>query len=107
MVTCSHPLRTLDDLRDYILETVCEQHHFESASLLLTERLLVRAGRPCGIYFCLSGPRSVRFTAIWETQHNTILFYGATGQRLRKIELRAASALSTRLERAVVGREND
>jgi hypothetical protein len=60
----------------------------------MSERILVRNGKPCGIYFCLHGPRSVRLTAIWETERNTILFYGATGEKLSKTQLAPVHALA-------------
>ncbi|WP_345092300.1 hypothetical protein [Bremerella cremea] len=59
----------------------------------MTERVIVRAKDPCGIYFCLHGPRSVKCTAIWETDTNTILFYGASGERFLRTQLSSASAL--------------
>jgi hypothetical protein len=48
---------------------------------------LNRSGRPCGIYFCLQGPRAVRFTAIWEIERNQVLFYGPSGERILKSQL--------------------
>ena len=39
------------------------------------------------MYFCLYGPRSLYLTAIWETDSNTILFYGSRGERFRKTQL--------------------
>jgi hypothetical protein len=53
----------------------------------LSEQILVRGGTPCGIYFCLQGPRSLQLSAIWETDSNTILFYGSRGERFRKTQL--------------------
>ncbi|MHA1564418.1 MAG: hypothetical protein ACTSX7_03805 [Alphaproteobacteria bacterium] len=53
----------------------------------MTERILVRGGKPCGIYFCLHGPRSTKFSAIWETDRNRILFYGSSGERFLKTQL--------------------
>ena len=53
----------------------------------MTERTLIRGGKPCGIYFCLHGPRATKFTAIWETEHNQILFYGSQGERFQKTML--------------------
>ena len=47
----------------------------------MTERLLTRGDKPCGIFFCLHGPRSVRLTAIWETDRNSLLFYDSAGER--------------------------
>lgn len=53
----------------------------------MTERVLVRGGKPCGIYFCLHGPRLLKFTAIWETDRNQVLFYGPRGERFQKTQL--------------------
>jgi hypothetical protein len=58
---------------------------------------LVRNGNPCGIFFCLHGPRSVKLTAIWEIERNTILFYGSDGQRQQKTQLTSAPELATQL----------
>lgn len=80
----------LDDLhaiRRYVNETLCEKDRLEANLFPLTERILVRSGAPCGVYFFLHGPRSLCLTAIWETDGNTILFYGSRGERFRKTQL--------------------
>ena len=86
-------LQNLQDLRQYVIETLCQHNQLEIGAFPLTERILTRGGQPCGMYFCLHGPRSVKFSAIWETQHNTVLFYGATGERFQKTQLVAAPRL--------------
>ncbi len=53
----------------------------------MTERVLRRGDKPCGIYFCLHGPRATKFTAIWETDRNQVLFYGSRGERVLKTQL--------------------
>lgn len=83
----------LNGLRKYIHHTLCEENDFEIGAFEITERYLVRGGAPCGIYFCLHGPRSVKLTAIWETDRNTILFYGSCGERLRRTQLTQAPSL--------------
>jgi hypothetical protein len=45
--------------------------------------------------FCLDGPRRMKCTAIWETDRNTILFYGSCGRRLHKTQLVAAPELES------------
>src|SRR5262245_33882367 len=80
----------LDDLpaiRRYVNETLCEKDRLEANSFPLHERILLRSGEPCGVYFFLRGPRSLCLTAIWETDSNTILFYGSRGERFRKTKL--------------------
>ena len=93
MFTSSPVIQTLQELRDYINNILCQHNQLEVGAFPLTQRILIRADRPCGIYFCLHGPRAVRFSAIWETQRNTVLFYGSTGQRFHKIQLVEAPRL--------------
>lgn len=93
MLTSSHELLTLDDLREYVVETLSQHDQLERGAFQLSERILVRGDQPCGVYFCLHGPRAVRFSAIWETERNTILFYGSTGERFQKTVLRGAPKL--------------
>jgi hypothetical protein len=87
MLTRTYEIYGLEDLRDYVNETLCEYYQLEIDAFQMTERILRRGGKPCGIYFCLHGPRQVKFTAIWETDRNCILFYGPTGERFQKTQL--------------------
>jgi len=91
------PLDNLNDLRTYVHETLCDENELEVGYYQVTERILVRGDNPCGIFFCLHGPRSVKLTAIWETDRNTILFYNSAGERTRKTELVQAPALTPAL----------
>lgn len=77
----------LEQLRGYVERTICAQNELEVGAFPLIERLLLRGGAPCGMYFCLHGPREVRLTAIWEMDRNTVLFYGSSGDRLAKVRL--------------------
>ena len=93
MLTCSHQIQNLDDLCDYVNETLCYHNHLEHGAFQMTQRILLRSGTPCGIFFCLHGPRAVRFTAIWETDRNSILFYDCAGERFQKTTLIDAPCL--------------
>ncbi len=93
MITTSAVIQTLDDLRIYVKNILCQQTQLEVDAFPLTERILMRSERPCGIFFCLHGPRAVKLSAIWETERNTILFYGQTGERFHKIHLVEAPQL--------------
>ncbi|REK10871.1 MAG: hypothetical protein DWQ37_15640 [Planctomycetota bacterium] len=93
MITPATVIQNLDELRDYVKNILCHQSQLEVDAFPLTERVLVRADEPCGIFFCLHGPRSVKLSAIWETQRNTVLFYGSTGERFHKIHLDEAPQL--------------
>jgi hypothetical protein len=83
-------INDLAELRNYVYSHLCQHEQLEPGAFPMTERILAKAGTPCGIYFCLHGPRSVKFTAIWETERNTILFYGSGGQRFHKAQLEHA-----------------
>jgi hypothetical protein len=83
-------LHDLSDLRQYVNQSICELNELEVDAFELTERILIRRGQPCGMYFCLHGPRSVKLTAIWETDRNSLLFYGSNGERQAKIQLTQA-----------------
>lgn len=83
----------LTELRNYVQNTICQQNELQVGAFDITERILVRGRRPCGIFFCLHGPRSVKLTAIWETDRNTVLFYSSSGERVHKIQLVQAPVL--------------
>ena len=84
---------SFQDLRDYVYQTLCHHEMLEIGVFPMTVKILRRQSAPCGIYFCLHGPRSVKFTAIWDSDRNTVLFYGASGQRFMKMQLAAAPAI--------------
>ena len=84
----------LNDLRNHVHKTICDQNELEPSAFEVTERILVRGQRPCGMLFCVHGPRSVKLTAIWETDRNTILFYNSTGERTGKTQLIPAPTLA-------------
>ena len=87
MVTHYYPIDNLKELREFVNATLCEIFQLQLGAFPITEKVLNRAGKPCGIYFCLQGPRAVRFTAIWETERNQVLFYGPSGERILKSQL--------------------
>jgi hypothetical protein len=88
-------IHDLNDLKNFVHQTICDQNELELGVFPFAERILARGGKPCGIFFCLYGPRSVKFTAIWETERNTILFYGSSGERILKTQLAHAPRLVT------------
>lgn len=87
MQQSSLQIRTLVDLRSFVQKQLCDQNELEVGAFQFTEQVLQKQGNPCGIYFCLHGPRSVKLIAIWETHSNSILFYGSSGQRVHRVRL--------------------
>ena len=92
-LTTSAEFNDLSQLRHYVSNTLCRENDIEVGVFQITERLLKRRGQTCGIYFCLHGPRSVKLTAIWETDKNMILFYGSTGERFKQTKLTDSPAI--------------
>ena len=78
---------SVPELKSIVYQALCDIEKLEVGIFPMTEKVLTRKEKPCGIYFCLHGPRNVRFTAIWETLTNTVLFYGSDGERFKKVQL--------------------
>ena len=87
MVDSSQRLQTLEEIRQYVAQTLSKLETLEADRFQLSQQVLSRAGKACGMYFCLQGPRALRLTAIWETDCNTILFYGSCGRRMQRTRL--------------------
>ncbi len=87
MVIHLSPISTLEDLRDFVQQTICERQHLLPGAFQVHERILARHGKPCGLCFTLRGPRSVKFSAIWDAAGRTILFYDCKGERFHQSEL--------------------
>lgn len=95
-----HHIRDLNGLENFVHRTLCQHEQLETHAFPLTARPLARGGEFCGIFFCLHGPRSVKITAIWDFQRNTIFFYGADGQRIFTRKLFRTPRLPGHLRRA-------
>ena len=80
-------IRTLDNLRDFVHNTLCDKENLLAEITSMTQRELSRRGRQCGLQFALQGPRSVRLGAIWESDHNQVYFYDTRGTRYHKLQL--------------------
>ena len=87
MLTRFQQIESVHDLRDFVNTTICNHYQLQAGAFRMTERVLLRGDKPCGIYFCLHGPRATKFTAIWETDRNQVLFYGSRGERFLKTQL--------------------
>lgn len=91
----------VEQLRQFVIETLCKENNLEQGVFPATEKVLKRRDKPVGISFCLHGPRKVRFMAIWETDRHSILFYGSMGQRTNRIRLKQDQLLRQQLTKAV------
>ena len=68
-------------VREFVRGELCENNQLEKDAFQMSERLLTRQGKPCGFYFCIYGPRSVRLTAVWDLNKGSVLFYDSLGRR--------------------------
>ena len=79
---------SLDDLREFVHQTLCAKENLLPDQSPVTEMPLTRAGRVCGVQFHVRGPRAVRLSAIWAADLNVVYFYDACGTRYQKVQLR-------------------
>jgi|YNPMSStandDraft_1061717.scaffolds.fasta_scaffold03678_6 hypothetical protein len=84
---CAPEIRSFEELRRYIYQTICEHFQLQPGAFSLTQRILTRGGQICGVFFCVHGPRAVKFSAIWEIEGNQILFYDPSGVRFLRVQL--------------------
>jgi hypothetical protein len=80
-------LATLDDLRQHVQATLCERDRLDPAITPLRENLILRGGKPCGLFFESRGPRLLKTFAIWSCEENRVLFYDSTGARFGETHL--------------------
>lgn len=81
----------LAKVQDYVNQKLCEYERLEVGVFPITHSIIRRKSKPCAVYFCLHGPRSVKFTAIWERETNTVFLYGASGERFGKLTMETSA----------------
>lgn len=77
----------VDDLRNYVHETLCLHDHIDPQQAPLQHFRITRRDRLCGFYFQVNGPRSLKVHAIWAGDENRILFFDSTGTRYAETRL--------------------
>jgi hypothetical protein len=93
MHTTAEDVHTLDELRQFIHKTLCAKENLLVHQFRMTEVRLTRGNVPCGLQFCLRGPRNVRLAAIWVADQNMVYLYDARGERYAKLRLTTRLAL--------------
>jgi hypothetical protein len=73
---------SFEAVREFIRDELCEKNQLERDAFEMAQRVLTRNGQPCGFYFCIYGPRSVRLTAVWDLNTGSIFFYDSLGRRV-------------------------
>jgi hypothetical protein len=95
MTAAVRALATLEELQKYVHETLCGHEYLEPAHSPLFHSLIKRGGRACGLFFQVSGPRSVRLYAVWAGEEDRILFYDSTGLRFAETRLSEAPDIAS------------
>jgi len=83
-------LPTLEQLRHYVLKTLCDHDLLDPEITPLNQSVILRRGRPCGLFFQAQGPRLLKNYAVWAGEENRILFYDSTGARFGETQLSEA-----------------
>jgi hypothetical protein len=80
-------LPTLALLQEHVRSLLCGHDQLDPSLTPLHQAVITRAGRPCGLFFQVQGPRMVRNYAVWAGDEARILFYDSTGQRFAESRL--------------------
>lgn len=80
-------LPTVDELKSHVHRLLCQKDHLDPSQTPLQESVIVRRGKPCGLFFQVSGPRLLKNYAIWAGDENRILLYNGNGERFGEITL--------------------
>jgi hypothetical protein len=80
-------LPTLALLQDHVHRQLCAHDQLDPELTSLHQSLIMRSGRPCGLFFQVKGPRMMRTYAVWAGEEDRILFYDSTGQRFAETRL--------------------
>jgi hypothetical protein len=81
------PLPTLDLLRRFVRDRLCEVDRLDPDQAQLRQAVIRRGGRPCGLFFQVQGPRLLKTYAIWSGDEHRVLFYDSKGDRCDVVQL--------------------
>jgi hypothetical protein len=80
-------LPNFDLLKKYVHQVLCDKDHLDPAQAPLQQSIILQRGKPCGMFFQVSGPRLLKTYAVWAGEQNRVLFYDSTGERFAEAEL--------------------
>jgi hypothetical protein len=84
---------SLDELERLVQRILCEQDRLDPNQAPIRRSPLRRAGRLCGFFFIVHGPRRLRCQAIWASDEHRILCYDSAGVRFAELKLCEAPEL--------------
>ena len=94
------PLPTLDQLRVFVRDRLCEVDRIDPDQSQVRQALIRRAGRPCGLFFQVQGRQLLKTYAVWAGDEHRILFYDSKGERFDQVRLSDAPDATKLAERA-------
>lgn len=74
-------LATVDELRRHVLQILCLHDRLDPEQTPISQGVITRRGKPCGLFFQVQGPRMLKTYAVWAGEENRILFYDCSGAR--------------------------
>jgi hypothetical protein len=80
-------LQTFERLRLHVHQILCTHDRLDPKQTPLHQAMIVRSGKPCGLFFQVQGPRLLKTYAVWAGQEHRILFYDSTGLRFAETRL--------------------
>jgi hypothetical protein len=80
-------LPTMSDLKRFVHLMLCRKDQLDPEQTPLGLTLIVRRGKPCGVFFHVQGPRLLKNYAVWAGDENRILYYDASGERFGETHL--------------------
>jgi hypothetical protein len=83
-------LATVDELRKHVHQVLCSNDHLEPSDTPLVQSIILRKGKPCGLFFQVQGPRLLKAYAVWAGEEDRILFYNCKGERFAETRLSEA-----------------
>jgi hypothetical protein len=93
MVPHSVTLATLEELKAYVRKKLCAHDRLDPEQTVMREALIFQSEKPCGLFFQVVGPRSLRTYAIWASDEERILFYDSAGVRFGVTKLASSPGL--------------
>ena len=76
-----------DVLSRQVRERLCLHDQLDPEQTPLTQSVVMRSGRPCGLFFQIQGPRRVMSFAGWAGEEGRILCYDSQGWRFAQTRL--------------------
>jgi hypothetical protein len=93
MVPHTVTLSTIQELKSFVRKVLCAHDRLDPEQTALREAPIFQSEKPCGLFFQVLGPRSLRTYAIWASNEERVLFYDSAGVRFGVTKLASSPNL--------------